>query len=307
MKNAIRYTLSCLILIAGISLATGHVSAQSSGTQQSSGTTGLQGKVSSPPPTTPATISTPTSGRTYTTTPITVSGLCTTGMLVKIFSNNIFVGSVQCENGSYSIEVDLFGGSNELIARIYDALDQAGPDSNRVTVTFQDAQFAAFGERVSLTSNVAKLGAPVGSQLTWPILISGGTGPYAISVDWGDGSAADLKSVPFAGAFDLTHTYKSAGIYRVVVKATDSTGATAFLQLVGVGSGDASQSTTGNKTPDGAEAENTITVKEYVLWPLFLMVPMILATFWVGMKFELSSLHRQLEKQAKLYDNEIQR
>ena len=137
-----------------------------------SGTTGLQGKVSSPPPTTPATITTPTSGRSFNTTPITVSGLCKT----------------DCAGGSYSIQVDMFGGSNELVAKVYDALDQEGPESNKVTVTFQDTQFAAFGQRITLSSNLAKLGAPVGSQLTWPIILSGGTGPYAISVDWGDGS-----------------------------------------------------------------------------------------------------------------------
>lgn len=227
-------------------------------------------------------------------------------MLVKIFSNNIFVGSAQCSNGSYTLEVDLFGGSNELIARIFDALDQAGPDSNKVTITFQDGQFAAFGERVSLTSTIAKLGAPVGSQLSWPMFISGGTGPYAISIDWGDGSAADLKSLPFAGAFEVTHTYKSAGIYRVVVKATDSTGAVAFLQLVGVGSGEAAQSTTGSKN-SGGNSSNTITIIKYIWWPILLIVPAILAAFWIGMRYELSSLHRQLEKQAKLYDSEIQR
>ena len=140
-------------------------------------------------------------------------------MLIKVFSNNIFIGAAQCVNGSYSIESDVFGGDNELVARIFDALDQEGPESNKVRITFQDSQFAAFGQRVSLSSGVAKLGAPVGSPLTWQIILSGGTGPYAISVDWGDGSGADLKSVSFVGPFELSHTYKAAGIYRVTPMA----------------------------------------------------------------------------------------
>ncbi|QQS19956.1 PKD domain-containing protein [Candidatus Saccharibacteria bacterium] len=269
-----------------------------------SGTTGLQGKIPSPAPTTPATISSPISGRTFDAIPITVSGLCKTGLLVKIFSNDIFIGSADCAGGSYSIQVDLFGGQNDLIARVYDALDQAGPDSNKVTVTFQDNQFAAFGQRISLLSNLAKLGAPVGQSLTWPIILSGGSGPYAITVDWGDGTAADLKSQPFAGTFDITHTYKSAGIYRVVVKATDVTGATAFLQLVGVGAGDVTQSTTGSK--GGTNGGGTTKVV-YIWWPLLFMLPLLLAMFWVGKRYELSAIHRQLEEQSRMYGNEIQR
>ncbi len=155
--------LSLLLVVGAVATVHGQIGSPN---PQQSGTTGLQGKVSSPPPTTPATITTPATGRSFNTTPITVSGLCKTGLLVKIFSNNIFVGSADCAGGSYSIQVDIFGGSNELVAKVYDALDQEGPESNKVTVTFQDTQFAAFGQRITLSSNLAKLGAPVGSQLT---------------------------------------------------------------------------------------------------------------------------------------------
>jgi hypothetical protein len=294
------FVLSVLILLGNV----GHVFALGSPDPQQSGSTGLQGTISSPPPTTAATISTPVSGRTFTATPITINGLCKTGLLVKIFSNNIFVGSAQCENGSYQLQIDLFSGQNDIIARVYDALDQAGPDSNTVTVTFQDTQFAAFGQRISLSSTIAKLGADVGSQLTWPIVLSGGTGPYAISVDWGDGSAADLQSHPFVGTFNITHAYKAAGVYRVIVKATDSTGAVAFLQLVGVGNGQVTQSTTGsnNKTSGGGTTEI-----RYVWWPILLMIPIILAAFWVGKKYELTAIHKQIEQQSKQYNNEILR
>lgn len=299
------FLVFCMSILLSFS-SIGSVLALGSTDPQQTGTTGLQGKVSSPPPKTAATISTPTSGSTFRTTPITVSGLCTTGLLVKIFSNNIFIGSAQCVNGNYSVQVDLFGGDNELVARVFDALDQSGPDSNIVKVSFTNAEGVQIFDRVTLTSTIAQLGAPVGSELTWPIVISGGTGPYAISVDWGDGTAADLKSVPFAGSFTLNHTYKSAGYYRVVIKATDSKGSTAFLQLVGVGSGDASQSSTGSKSAAGTGAGGT-TRNVYVWWPVLTMVPIILAAFWVGKKYELSALHRQLEKQAQMYDSEIQR
>lgn len=92
-----------------------------------SGSVGLEGTISSPPPTRAATITTPVNGRAFDTTPITVNGLCPQGVMVKLFSNNIFVGSVRCTNGSYSLQIDLFSGQNDLIARVFDDLDQAGP------------------------------------------------------------------------------------------------------------------------------------------------------------------------------------
>jgi hypothetical protein len=288
-----------LLCVFGFSSA---VTALGSQQNPQAGSTGLQGTISSPAPTTAATISVPVNGRTFTETPITVSGVCTTGLLVKIFSNNIFVGSAQCIGGSFSLQISLFSGQNDLIARVYDALDQAGPDSNKVTVTFQDAQFTAFGEHVTLSSGYAKLGANPGSELQWPIILSGGSGPYAISVDWGDSSAAGLKSVPFAGDFDLTHIYQSAGIYRVIIKATDINGQTAYLQLVGVGNGKAAQSTNGT-------GSNTTTIikRVFVWWPFLIVFPLILVAFWLGTRYELQSIHRQLDKQNSAYDQELRR
>src|SRR5665213_999026 len=159
-----------------------------------SGSIGIQGTIPSPPPARGATIVVPSNGDVFTNVPITVSGLCPTGLLVKIFDNNVFVGSTVCVNGSYSLQIDLFSGRNDLVARVYDALDQAGPDSNTVTVTFNDAQFLQFGTHVSLTSDFAERGAPPGQKLDWPVILSGGTAPYAVSVDWGDGTATDLLS-----------------------------------------------------------------------------------------------------------------
>lgn len=210
------------------------------------------------------------------------------------------MGSASCENGSYKLQIDLFGGGNVLVARIYDALDQAGPDSSSVTVNFQDSQFTQTIERVSLTSTIARLGAPLGQQLSWPIVLSGGRGPYAVSVDWGDGSAADLKSVSFTGTVDLTHTYKTAGIFRVIVKATDANGTTAYLQLIGVGSGTVTQATA---TSGGGSAADTRYI--YIWWPVLLLIPFAVVAFWVGRRYEVVSIHRRLEQQASMYRNNV--
>ncbi len=257
-----------------------------------SGSVGLQGKVQTPPPKNPATIGTPSNGQSFTTTPITVTGLCTTGLLVKIFANNVFVGSVLCANGSYSLQVSLLDGRNDLVARIFDSLDQAGPDSNIVTVSY-NTQFATTGIPIlSLSSVYARRGANPGEQLQWPISISGGTPPYALSMDWGDGKPTSLYSAPISGTITTTHVYSAPGTYVVIAKATDANGLTAFLQLVGQANGAVTQSATSSSGNSGSGASRTV-----VVWiPAAASIPLIGISFWLGRRFELLSLRRHLER-----------
>lgn len=286
-----------LALIAPIGFAPRMVSAATE-----SGAIGIEGTIPSDPPTTGAQILSPGNGQSFTNLPITVNGTCPVGLLVKLFKNNVFAGSTQCENGSFSIVTDLFSGTNDLIARVYDALDQAGPDSNRVTVLYNDSQPQS-GPRVQLTSNYAKLGAAPGETMTWPIILSGGTGPYALSVDWGDGLAPDLFSLEFPGEFKIQHAYKAAGVYNIVVKATDKNGVAAFLQLVGIGNGPLSQNTgedTGGAGSGGADNSQTpASLKpqiRFVMWPVFILIPFIASTFWLGKHYELHRIRKRIEQ-----------
>lgn len=262
-----------------------------------SGSVGLEGTISAPPPSTAAVITNPTTGRSFTALPITVEGTCPANTLVKLFSNNIFIGSTACNAGSFSLQVDLFNGQNDLIARVYDDLDQAGPDSNTVTVSFNDPQLAGLGPRISLTSDFARMGANPGATLTWPIILSGGQGPYAISIDWGDGKPLTLKSVTFPGVLNFDHVYDSAGVYRVIVKGTDANGETAYLQLVGVANGTV---TSGGTSGSGSSQQKvvTITKTQILIWPSLVAIPLILLTFWIGRRYELLSIRKRIENSS---------
>lgn len=268
---------------------------------QSSGSLGLEGKISAPPPTQPATISLPRDGTTTSDQSVTITGICPNNLLVKIFKNNVFSGSAQCNNGSFSIKIDLFNGLNEIVARVYDDLDQAGPDSNIVKVTVPTVS-NNIGAKISLTSSFAKKGATPGEKLTWPISLSGGTGPYAISVDWGDGKTPDIMSQTFAGTFNIEHVYENAGVYNVVVRATDKDGNVAFLQLVGVGNGQATQqnvgsTSNGQKSSSGSNQSNNGGKQQVkILWqPAAISIPLIFSTFYLGRKYELFALRKRLE------------
>ena len=255
------------------------------------GSVGIEGTISAPPPTSGATISLPVNGQTFTQLPVTVRGLCPNDLLVKLFKNNVFAGSVQCTGGSFSMIIDLFSGRNELVARVFDDLDQPGPDSNVVIVNYNDP-VPSSGSRVSLTSNFAKRGANPGQLLEWPIILSGGAGPYAVSVDWGDGKPADLISQPFPGTFTIKHVYESPGVYNIVVKVTDKSGGAAFLQLVGIANGPLSQT-----SPGAGNNTQVPEIRTKILWqPAAILLPLLLVTFWLGKKYELYTLRKRLER-----------
>lgn len=268
------------------------------------GSYGLQATKTQPPPAQAGTISTPGNGATFTDPLVTVTGICQGDLLVQVYNNGVMVGSAICKGGSYSIQITLFPGTNELTVIQYDSTDQASPVSNTVTVTYNDSRLTAFGALITLTSSYGRRAAPANSPLSWPLQLTGGTGPYAFSIDWGDGSAPELKSQAVAGLVTINHTYKKAGIYQVNIRVTDVNGVTAFLQVVAVASGKVDGSTAG-----GVGAPNTAgpaaAAKPEVLWiPTILLLLLLVPTYWLGRRSMLVSIRNKMLKDQEKYNQE---
>lgn len=263
------------------------------------GAYGLAATKTQDPPTEGATITTPSNGASFTSHPITVGGICPTDLLVQVYNNGVMVGSVLCTNGSFSLQVSLFAGVNELTVGVYDDLEQAGPASNVVTVTYTDTRFTAFGELITLTSAYGRRSAPANTMLEWPLQLSGGTGPYAFSLDWGDGTASELKSQSLAGLVTISHAYKKAGIYHVNVRVTDVNGVSAFLQLVAVSSGKV------DEIPTATTADTTGT-RTVILWvPAAVALVLLIPTYWLGRRSEIVSLHNKMMKERDAYEKDL--
>jgi hypothetical protein len=240
----------------------------------------------------------PGNGTSVTSTaPITVSGLCTTGLLVQVYDNGVLVGSVECNNGSFSIQITLFPGQNDIYTVQYDDLNQPGPEGNHVTVNYNNTDFQSFGTYITLTSNYGRRAANPGQTLTWPLQLSGGTGPYAFSIDWGDGKPADLKSQALAGEVDITHVYSQSGIYKVTVKVTDANGNSAFIQLTAVANG--KPAATGSTSSSGGG--KTIVSTKVIWWPAVTCFVLILPAFWLGRRSQLVALHHKLQQDMENY------
>jgi len=261
------------------------------------GSYGLAATKTQEAPTVAATITTPGNGASFGSSPITVSGICTTDLLVQVFNNGVMVGAVMCTNNSFSLQASLFAGTNEFTAIMYDSLEQPGPTSNIVVVTYTDSNIGAFGQLITLTSSYGRRAAPAGTELTWPLQLTGGTGPYAFSLDWGDGSSAELKSQSLAGLVTIGHVYKKAGIYQVNIKVTDVNGVSAFLQVVAVASGKVDGAAAGSGSEDTTGGPKTV-----VLWiPAAIAFAMLLPAFWLGRRSQLVSLHNKMLKERDAY------
>ncbi len=287
----LRAILASVLLAA---LLPGVVAAQTSVPTPNPGNNGIgmEGRIQQPPPTEAPTISLPAEGTVFQEIPITVTGLCTDSLLVRVFKNDVFGGSAMCDGGSYELQIDLFPGANELYARQYDDLDQASPESNRVNVSFPIEAPGAPGapgsvaQRITLTSNFARRGVDPGQELAWPMTISGGRGPYAVSIDWGDGKD-ELLTRDAAGTWDIKHTYEKPGVYRLIVKATDADGQSAFLQVVAIVNGQG----TGTEKESGPTVVHT-----KVLWqPALIIFPLLLLSFWLGKRYQLKRVRYRMK------------
>ena len=271
------------------------------------GSYGLEATKTQPPPTQGATITTPGNGASFASSPIPVNGICPTGLLVQIQDNGVMVGSVMCTSGSFSIQVSLFAGANELTALVYDDLDQVGPASNAVTVNYTDTHFSAFGALITLTSSYGRRSAAAGSQLDWPLQLSGGAGPYAFSIDWGDGTPTELKSQALAGVVTISHIYKKAGIYQVNIRGSDANGVSAVLQLIALANGKVDGSTAGATNGKDSTGSSTSTPPQ-VLWvPTITSLVLIAPSFWLGRLSQVVSLRNKMLKERDSFKAKTRR
>jgi hypothetical protein len=284
--------LGLVLLVVGLALIAYTASAASPGPE--AGSIGLAGTVLGKPPKVAATIDNPKDKQRFSISPVVFSGTCPVNTLVELFKNDIFAGSTPCANdGKYSLEVDLLIGQNLMIARVYDALNQPGPDSNEVIVFYDalppQAGAAAMldfgGAQLLLNTDAVFRGVFPEQELTVPLDIIGGTPPYAVNIQWGDSTNKVIVRSSNT-SFNIGHTYVKAGTFQIGIQATDALGRVAFLTVASIVNGQPSVATIAN-------ASASTTNKLLLLWPLYAGVFAAVASFWLGERREKQILSKQ--------------
>ena len=247
----------------------------------------LSGTMPEKPPTTGATITSPSNLTSFNSSPITVSGTCPKNTLVEIFKNGIFAGSTPCDNNNnFSVQIDLLYGQNKLTAVDYDVLNQAGPSSSGVNVTYtaQPPLISSLSNvnftntQLVLETDAVYRGVFPGQTLNVPINIIGGNGPFAINVQWGDNQDQVLPSSNNT-TINASHVYAKPGVYKIIIQGSDAQQHIAFLTVAAIINGQPSAATASSSSSSGS---NSLTGKILVLWPLYAIAATLVISFWMG-------------------------
>lgn len=213
-------------------------------------------------PSDPAVITSPINNSTVNSPEIRVSGNCPVvnqAVIIAIYADDVLSGSTYCQpDGTFSVPITLTPGSHTLVAKIVTITNDHGTDSQPVIVTYkpltsqppntssdESPQPSRSGQSPQL-NNIDDIGSLLRimaadthvvmdsrGHVTWRGTILGGTPPYNVVVEWGDGTTNTYK-VNDQAEQAFTHTYAEKQPYVVIVHATDTVGNSAVLYSVAV-------------------------------------------------------------------------
>ncbi len=150
---------------------------------------------------------------------------------------------------------------------------------------------AAQGGQFTISTQYQYATHLVGQQTSVNLSIAGGVSPYAITIDWGDGTVETVLRASTSNS-ELSHTYKwinaMDGSYAIKIQGTDSAGSISATQLIAVLRNPAYH----NVASTAAHASGLLgllTVMHawlWLLWPGYAVVILMLVSFWLGERQE---------------------
>lgn len=252
--------------------------------------------VPGPPPSQPSVINSPANNSTKAAYPSIISGTCEIQLphhTVKIYSNGQFIGSGECSvGGTFNILVSLFLGENKIFARTFSFLEEEGPASQQHTlylvipapVATPDTEPPASQpqqEQFRIIPNETWISFGLNKPVSLSLTIYEGASPFAINVDWGDGTHQLL--VEKSHNLTLEHTYSKLGSYTILIKVVDENGQQATLQIA---------ASSGRKLALNLASANKykptdISKVSGVFWVTYTLATVATISFWAGERYEL--------------------
>lgn len=278
-------------------------------------------RIQGPALTGPATITSPADGTHFSAVPITVEGSCpTNAAYVEIFRNGLMGGSGICSaGGTFSLSTDLFDGRNDLTAHSFNITDDEGPVSTAVSVFYdappppvldtgqpnlpeqasQNASSAVQKHKkapLTLKTSFVYKGYYIGQQVDWPLEVSGGSEPYALNVDWGDGKNS-IISRKTSGQFTISHVYATAGGYKgsyiVKVQASDTESAYSYLEFFVIVNAKEAVPGIGNIYNKPPPTIGGLRHLLWIAWPVYVLVILMAVAYKLGEREELLVLRKR--------------
>jgi hypothetical protein len=273
--------------------------------------TTISSRILAPSIKTGAIITSPSHNTTVTTqTPIIVSGTCPAESYVALNVNDTFTGVDLCDSdGRFSVQTNLFSGTNTLSAQDYNVSNQAGPASKAVTVNSKTSYASALtGSQNSASSSAVTTAPPLlltsafewktfqaGTTFAWDMDVEGGVPPYTVRVDWGDNQISTY-TFPIDPTFTISHVYGSSGYFAIKAVSVDARSNQHSMQLAALINPKHGNSTffsthssesngTGGASPMIKRGEAFIASSKvwlWIAWPSLGVVALMMFSFWLG-------------------------
>lgn len=162
--------------------------------------------------------------------------------------------------------------------------------------------------QLSLDSNASSklLTFFVGQKVTINMAATGGVPPSAVTVEWGDGTSSTYLTKD-ATAFPISHTYKwfngSSKNVTIKVQAVDANGHTSTLQLAGVLRNPNYIAVIGSSSGNGRISKVLADLHPWlwVFWPGYIIVLLLVFSFWLGERQEQFELMKVSKRRKKLH------
>jgi len=186
----------------------------------------VQGMVLAPVPTSAALIAQPADGARLTSASTLVAGSCpivSPQVVVQILVDASVAGSATCDStNDFALPVTLSSGVHTLVAKTYTITDQSGPAGNPVHVTVPTSAAIAAATPVKLVADTPFSSLDSDASVNWSGIVSGGTAPYHIHIDWNDGKQDNFTTADSRQS--LSHHYIKFASYNPLVTVADSAG-----------------------------------------------------------------------------------
>lgn len=219
----------------------------------SAATYDVSASVPFPVPTQAATINSALNNITVQNAAFVISGTCQVlapASVISVWRGSTVLGSQNCASGTYSLQITLAEGPNSLVVKTANVSSVYGPDSSSIIVTLKTlvtppppttpkvnvpgatnltpADNTAFNNAASSGLSIVPQDpftvVPPSNEVKLNFYIDGGSTPYTIELNWGDGST-ETKVIDKPGNYTFTHQYRSPGNYAVKGRVRDVLGA----------------------------------------------------------------------------------
>ena len=122
-----------------------------------------------------------------------------------------------------------------------------------------------------------------GQPFTWNIHTQGGTAPFKVIVNWGDGSESTFVRSDDK-LFTISHAFPQKQTYTVFVKSIDADGTQSIMQLFAIVRGEDGSAAVSTKPNPFIGPLAFLQKYLWIVWPAYIAVLLMVFSYWLGEK-----------------------